>query len=91
MTSYEETSFRTREVTETLRYSPELSTVNYPPVMSRKRNFHQEKNWVDYTTEHGGYRKEYKTQTTHNIIQVAIFLPELLSYRKRDIYGESHT
>jgi hypothetical protein len=73
MTSYQETSFRTREVTETLCYSPELSTVNYPPVMSRKRNFHEEKNWVDYTTEHGGYRKEYKSQTTHNIIQVTIF------------------
>ena len=70
MTSYQETSFRTREVTETLRFSPELSTVNYPPVMSRKRNFHEEKNWVDYTTEAGGYRKEFKTQTTHNIIQV---------------------
>ena len=75
MTSYQETSFRTREVTETetLRISPELSTVNYPPVISRKRNFHEEKNLVDYMTEHGGYRKEYKTQTTHNIIQVKIF------------------
>ena len=74
MTSYQETSFKTREVTETetLRFSPELSTVNYPPVISRKRNFHEEKNWVDYTTKHGGYRKEYKTQTTHNIIQVTI-------------------
>jgi hypothetical protein len=69
MTSYQETSFKTREVTETIRFSP----VNYPPIMSRKRNFHEEKNWVDYTTEHGGYRKEYKTQTTHNIIQVSIF------------------
>ena len=73
MTSYQETSFKTREVTETLRFSPELSTVNYPPVMSRKRSFHEEKNLVDYTTEHGSYRKEYKTQTTHNIIQVSIF------------------
>ena len=78
MTSYQETSFKTREVTETLRFSPELSTVNYPPVMSRKRSFHEEKNLVDYTTEHGSYRKEYKTQTTHNIIQVSIFFHRML-------------
>ena len=78
MTSYQETSFKTREVTETLRFSPELSTVNYPPVMSRKRNFHKEKNLVDYTTENGSYRKEYKTQTTHNIIQVSIFSHRML-------------
>ena len=90
MTSFQETSFKTREVTETetLRFSPELSTVNYPPVMSRKRNFHEEKNWVDYRTEHGGYRKEYTTQTTHNIIQVSIF-----PYRAHDtkvVIKDSH-
>ena len=54
-----------------MSFSPELSTVNYPPVMSRKRNFHEVKDYEDY--EQGGYRRhETRTQTSHNIIQVNI-------------------
>ena len=70
--SYQETSFRSREVRETLCYSPEQSVERKSPAVARKRNFREEKNWVDYTSdERGDIRKEFKSQTTHNIIQVA--------------------
>ena len=77
MTGYEETSFKSRAVTETLRYSPELSAVNYPSMVSRKRNIHEMQNLVNYTSDEGGYRKEIRTQTAHNIIQVSFIIQNL--------------
>ena len=70
MTGYEETSFRKREVTETLQYSPELAEVVCPPGVSKRIDHHEAKDLVDYASDHTAFRKEFKTQTTHNIIQV---------------------
>ena len=44
-------------IAETLSFSPELSTVNYLPVMCRKRNFHEVRDYKVCINEQGGYRR----------------------------------